>query len=595
MTILSIVIIIISSIFVYASYVKSATQSMRESIYKLQVESMQEDLNRMIVQKQKSTLAIALSLANDKSLIKTIEQNNIPYNGYSDLVAKLREHTLYKNVWIQIIDKNAVSIYRSWSTLKGDNLFTGRKDLAKVFADKKATYSINLCRFDLTMKSIVPIFDKKKFIGVLEVITHFNSIAENLKNSKIASVVVVKDEYKERITYPMTNIFIDDCYVANLNAPKELREYLKTHGIKNYLNNSYKIENGYIIVSHVLKDGMSKELGYYIMFKKISDINNPNLDFFTFKWIAAFVLLSLLILFTISNIFLIKNRNQKKYYRNILDTASNIVIVNDGTNIIDANKTFFKYFHNYTTLGEFLNEHKCVCEFFLEEEGYLHQEMGRLSWIEYILQHSDLIHKAKVEYVDNLYFFSITAALISKEKNHYGVVFTDITKEEQYQKELLDLSITDALTGIYNRHYFNQKIEEEVARAERYSSPLSLIMLDIDFFKRVNDEYGHAIGDKILVNYSKYISQMLRKTDTFCRTGGEEFIIILPYTALPEAEHLAQKLCQQIAEYKKILPITMSFGVAQFKKGNTVQAILKRVDDALYAAKESGRNRVVTN
>ena len=554
---------------------------------------MQEEVSRMIEEKQKATLALGLSLANDEKLALHIEQNSFFQTYYANLISGLTQDTLYKNVWIQILNKDGTSIYRSWSDLKGDNLFEIRDDIKEMNATKKSIYSISVGRFDLSIKSMVPIFLEKKFVGILEIITHFNSITHSLKDSQTQSVVLVKKEYKEQLIYPFTKMFLGDTYIANLDAPKNLQDYLQQHNPQNYFNNSYKVENGYLIVSYPLLNNQHKEIAYFIMFKKLSDIDSVNLQFFTFKWMTLFAFFSVVILFIFSNIILIKNRNQKLYYKNILDSSSNIMIVNDGKYLIDANKTFFKYFYKYDSLEKFLAKHKCICEFFIQEDGYLQSYMGDMYWTEYIIKYSEAVHKAKINYYDNISYFRVTIALISLEKKHYSVVFSDITKEEEYQQELLYLSTKDALTNTYNRRYFNQKIKEEISRAKRYNTALSLIMLDIDFFKRINDTFGHGVGDQVLIEYSHFISKILRQTDIFCRVGGEEFITILPHTTLHEAHNLAQKLCYAVENHKVITPITMSFGVVEYKQDDTEELILKKLDQALYAAKESGRNRVV--
>ena len=569
------------------------TQEMRDTVYKLQVKVMREDIAHMIEQKQKSSLAIALSIANDKSLVELIKQKEIPNDYYKNLISLFQKETLYQNVWIQLVDKNAISLYRSWSPLKGDALMADEDDLQNLTSTKSAYHTIAVGKFDLSLKSIVPIFDHNSFIGSLDLITHFNSISKDLKNSKIDSVVLLKKEYKKNLIYPFTKMFLDDYYIANLDAPKELRDYLKAHGIEHYLNNSYKIENGYIIVSYELKNTHAKTLGYYIMFKKTSDLPNLNLKFFSFMMIAFFVLFGLILLFIFSIIILIKNRNQKKYYKNILDSLNNIVVINNGIKMLYVNNVFFRYFPTYKNLDEFKKDYQCICDLFAKEEGYLQSQIANDYWVEYVINTPDKAHKAKIVFLGKTYFFSVSAALISKEKNHYSIVFSDITKEENYQKELLNLSTKDTLTGINNRHFFDQKLQEEFSRVVRYEHPLSLIMLDIDFFKRINDEYGHDVGDTVLIEYTKLISEMLRKTDFFCRVGGEEFIIILPYTTLSEAKNLAEKLRYNVEMTKKVLPVTMSFGVTHYQKNDTILSLLKRVDKALYKAKESGRNCVI--
>lgn len=569
------------------------TQEMRNAVYELQVEEMRENIARMIEQKQKSSLAIALSIANDKSLVELIKQKEIPTNYYSNLMLMFQKDTLYQNIWIQLVDKDAVSLYRSWSPLKGDTLMADEDDLQNTTSTKTPFHTISVGKFDLSLKSIIPIFDHHTFIGSLNLITHFNSISKDLKNNKIDSVVLLKKEYKKNLIYPFTKMFLDEYYIANLDAPKALRDYLKAHGTEHYLNNSYKIENGYIIVSYELKNTRTKTLGYYIMFKKIADLPNLNLEFFSFMMIAFFVLFGLILLFIFSSIIFIKNRNQKKYYKNILDSSNNIIVINNGIKILYVNNAFFQYFSTYQNLDEFKKEHNCICDLFAKEDGYLQSQMGNDYWIQYIINTPDKVHKAKIVFLGKTYFFSVSASLISKEKNHYSIMFSDITKEENYQKELFNLSIKDALTGINNRHFFDQKIKEEFSRAMRYKQPLSLIMLDIDFFKQVNDEYGHDVGDRVLIEYTKLVSEILRKTDFFCRVGGEEFIIILPHTTLSEAKKLAEKLRYNVEIAKKVLPVTMSFGVIQHEESDTILSLLKRVDTALYKAKESGRNRVI--
>lgn len=571
----------------------SNTHKMQDTIYDLQAKSMHEELAQVIIQKQKSTHALALSLANDEKLAISIVNNNIPQNYYADLISKLKNDTLYKNVWIQLLNKDGISIYRSWSNLRGDQLLKIRDDVKEVITTKQPIHSISVGKFDLSIKSMIPVFKENQFIGVLEIITHFNSIANSLKASHIESVILVKKEYKQKLIHPFTKMFLGDNYIANLNAPSDLIAYLKEHHPQNYFNNSHKIENGYLIVSYPLKDNLHKEIAYFIMFKKLSDINSIDLQYFTFKWIALFALFSIVVLFILSNIILIKNRTQKFYYKNILDSSSNIMIVNDGKRIIDANKTFFLYFYKYDSLEKFLEKHQCICDFFIQEEGYLHSYMGNVYWTEYIIKYDKKVHKVKINYYDTISYFRVTVSLILKEKKHYSIVFSDITKEEEYQKELLYLSTKDALTNTYNRRFFNEKIDEELARALRYDTALSLIMLDIDFFKHINDTYGHNVGDDILTEYSNFIAKTLRQTDTFCRIGGEEFMIILPHTSVNEAQSLAQKLCDGVENHRVITPITMSFGVVQYEKNDSEESLLKRVDDALYKAKESGRNCVV--
>ncbi|MDQ1244123.1 MAG: hypothetical protein QG565_463 [Campylobacterota bacterium] len=280
------------------------------------------------------------------------------------------------------------------------------------------------------------------------------------------------------------------------------------------------------------------------------------------------------------------------YYKNIIDSSSNIVIVVDKNSIIEVNKTFFKYFNKYNTLEEFKKEHKSISDFFVEEEGYICKNVDSLNWLECVMKNPKN-SQVKIIYDENIYYFSVGVSLISEENSHYSAIFSDITKEKVYQKELEYTNITDPLTKIRNRHYYNEQIKKESANANRYFYPLSLVVFDIDYFKRINDEQGHDVGDKVLVEYAKLISSHLRNGDIFCRIGGEEFTLILPHTEKSGAYKIADKLRVMVQEHKKVVPITVSFGVVEYIKGEDLEMTFKRADKALYEAKNGGRNRVV--
>jgi diguanylate cyclase (GGDEF)-like protein len=577
----------------YFGFVKSDVERMQNNIYKSQASAIKQELSSLIEQKQKATLALGLSLAQDKALGEFIVAKNIPQTYYQEFITQLTAQTLYKNVWVQVLDAKGTSLYRSWTNLKGDDLSAQSEEVKKILQDKQSSSCVSVGKFDLSIKSLVPIFHHGDFIGVLEVITHFNSITKTLSQNKIGSVILIDPKYKPRITHPFTKMFLDDYYIANLDAPKELRKYLRLHNTRSFLDDAYRVQDGYLIASYPLNDETGHLLGHTVMFKKLSDLKSSGIEYFTFRLTALFIIFSMVLFFVLGGALFIRNRRQKYYYKNILDSSSNIMIINDGKRLLDANKTFFKYFHHFTSLEQFSKVHRCVCEFFVAQEGYIQFQMGSLYWVHYVFQNPHLDHKVKIDYHGEITYFNVSVSKILEDEPLYSIVFSDITKQEQYQQELLDLSTKDALTGVYNRHFYNQKIAEEIARAQRYGEHLSLILLDIDNFKNVNDLHGHDIGDNVLIEYSELITKNLRKTDILCRIGGEEFVIILPHTSINEAEILANKLRAQIETFKLILPITMSFGVVTFLETDDAQTLLKRANKALYMAKEHGRNRVV--
>ncbi len=171
----------------------------------------------------------------------------------------------------------------------------------------------------------------------------------------------------------------------------------------------------------------------------------------------------------------------------------------------------------------------------------------------------------------------------------------EIEKRKKLEEELERLATIDSLTSIYNRYKIDSSLEEQIEIAKRYKRPLSIIFFDIDFFKKINDGYGHKVGDMVLKELSSFVSKTLRKSDIFGRWGGEEFLIILPETSKEEAYKLAEKLRKDIKShnFKDISKLTCSFGVASVKENDTIESIIKRVDDRLYKAKNLGRDKVI--
>lgn len=156
------------------------------------------------------------------------------------------------------------------------------------------------------------------------------------------------------------------------------------------------------------------------------------------------------------------------------------------------------------------------------------------------------------------------------------------------------LSLTDALTGVDNRRSFDDTLAEEIARAQRYDLPLSLVLLDLDHFKRVNDTRGHQAGDAVLKDAAKLLHDNVRQTDRVARTGGEEFAVVMPGLGQAEAVKAADRLRAILAAHPigEMPAVTASFGVAALGDGDTSASLYRRADKAMYAAKQAGRNRV---
>lgn len=178
--------------------------------------------------------------------------------------------------------------------------------------------------------------------------------------------------------------------------------------------------------------------------------------------------------------------------------------------------------------------------------------------------------------------------------SHFVSTGKDVTEHILLKEKLEKLSTTDALTGLANRLKFDELLLDSIERVKRYKVSLSVIIFDIDYFKKINDTYGHLCGDDVLKMIAKIGKDGIRKSDLFARWGGEEFIILQPDIPANKAQIFAERLRQTIEShnFEKVGRVTVSFGVTDFKEGDTGESFIKRVDDALYLAKENGRNRV---
>lgn len=194
--------------------------------------------------------------------------------------------------------------------------------------------------------------------------------------------------------------------------------------------------------------------------------------------------------------------------------------------------------------------------------------------------------------------FYWTDTTILPEYDEQGGIkgYTAISHDISDKKIIEELSVHDSLTGLGNRTLIDRVLEDEIERAERYGQVFSVIMLDIDHFKTINDTYGHLIGDEVLIGMASILTRGIRKTDTAGRWGGEEFLIVCPETSPERAEVLAENLRQLIAaqRFGETGFQSASFGISGYRPDDTADTLLQRVDEALYRAKQQGRNRVLS-
>lgn len=215
-------------------------------------------------------------------------------------------------------------------------------------------------------------------------------------------------------------------------------------------------------------------------------------------------------------------------------------------------------------------------------------------WADVTIIKSEELNTALIIHISGVVLFFILL-LLWKNRVLNRLVNIKTGELEQLNKELETLAYTDSLTQLYNRRYFFEFSEHLVLLSKRESNPLSLIMIDIDHFKSINDRYGHDVGDQVIKALSDRVSEMIRKSDLLARFGGEEFVLLLPGTDLDGAVIIAEKIREMIEGCRDVerVSFTISIGISQFfYQEEGLDTLIVRSDRALYQAKNSGRNKV---
>jgi len=287
---------------------------------------------------------------------------------------------------------------------------------------------------------------------------------------------------------------------------------------------------------------------------------------------------------------------QVKFNQFVLDSQNSILFIQTNNGLISANKSFLNFF-NVKDIEEFNTNNTSIVELFMTHDTFFCKKKLKndKNWLDIIDLNSDKEYNVLI--MDTNIFepkaFRVEVNKI-QNTNKYVISLTDITAITTKSKQFENKATYDTLTNIYNRSKFNELFEEHYNLFKRYNKPICFAIFDIDFFKDVNDNYGHVVGDETLITFSQTINEAVRNTDTFARWGGEEFTLLMPETTIEDGYVVVEKLRKLIEniDFKTIGQKTCSIGITQFIKDDTIDKILIRADEALYEAKENGRNKV---
>ena len=229
---------------------------------------IQNQAKVLVQEKKNATLTIGMTLAENDAIKTALTENRSQDIDFHKFSLKLRKYSDFKNVWFHLIKPDGTSFYRSWTDKKGDSILDYRIDIVELIDDPKIMSTVSVGMYDMTFKSIIPLFKDNKFIGIIEVITHFNSIAKTLMKKGIEPVILVDKHYKDQLKYPFTKTFIDDYYVAILNASKKHMKLIEQKGVDHFINekHEYHLPNEDFVTLYKLLDINENPMAYFILF-----------------------------------------------------------------------------------------------------------------------------------------------------------------------------------------------------------------------------------------------------------------------------------------------------------------------------------------
>ncbi|MBN2816155.1 MAG: diguanylate cyclase [Campylobacterales bacterium] len=510
---------------------------------------------------------------------------------------------------MHVFDKDGKSLLRLHQpSFYDDDIIKRRPSLQKMQQSFSYQHGFEIGMCDTTYRYQYPLFYDGAFVGSYEYSVDYNSILKEMKKfydedfiilfkatemEKIVKENALKTKFNylqidEKSYYSSQNCYKNSYDEKRLKYLYKLDEFI--HALE--LNRPSVIDYHFKSVSFSsvvtpLKSITGEDIAYIVV-----TIKDDSEEIFLSTFFMETFIVSLLSL--IVYLYILKQLKHRAYIQNLLNIQKDILIVTDGDRIKDANRALLEFF-NFSSLDEFITQHECICDFFIEEEGFLQKYNNGVLWLDYLLLNPNEHNRVKMQNQKTLQVFVFEIEFENFTGKNSFILFRDITQEYAKTLELQNQASYDGLTQIYNRSSFEQELTKELEKASRYGYTFSLIMFDIDHFKDVNDTYGHDVGDVILKEISRIVKNAIRDVDFFARWGGEEFMII-SNGDIKNSEDFAEKIRSLIEnhQFPHIGDLSASFGVTEYRTGDTAESIIKRSDNMLYSAKESGRNCVVS-
>lgn len=582
-------------LFFYQSYrhTKVAFEQINELVETSIDNLLEEASNKMIKNSLNERSNMLILSLNKGNFLDLVEQKN-----RDKLISILEsEYTLLKEQLPQfhimsIHDANGVSILRMHEkNIFGDDLTKYRPHIRDNVLSPKESGFYEVGKSGLYYRHVTPIYNENRLIGFFEIGMRPTLILDKIERVfgakgyvfvKNNSLTLDKNSSFKVGNYTLCKYcFEKDDFIIDILSQLKIDE-------KNY---SVSINNKtYSVISRPFYDGFKNEIGKVLLFKDVTFFKNQ-LSSLMIKGIILY-LISIVIIYIIFNNYIghllaqiNKQHNEMKRLNELISNSVLYTTSDLNGNITYVSKAFEK-FTGYSSKEVLGKNHKIF------KHKDMNSDFFKDMWsvINSNKQFQGEVKNRKKDGSD--YWIKLTIDPIFDERGNktgYAAYREDITDK----KDLEYISTHDKLTKLYNRYELEKNLRVKFKSAVRYGYKFGYIMFDIDRFKAINDNYGHHVGDLVLVKLSECVSNALREDDFIARWGGEEFVIVTVESTIDELVMLVKKLQNKIANtsFKPIESLTVSFGLTIYIEGDDEESIQQRADNALYKAKENGRDR----
>ena len=500
----------------YFFYFIPTNKDISSKIYLDKSEKMKELFREEVKKKYGKTDVLTYMLSEDKKIVEALIKKNSSLLNYENTLKQIEKLTDFKNLWIQIIDKNGYSFYRSWTNEVGDYVASGRLDVAEMMKNPRPLKGISVGRFDLTFKTMFPLFHNGEYIGLIEMVSKFNSIASTLKNQNIEPLMIAHENYTSNFIKPFSNLFIGNNYVANVNASEELIKKVEKNGIKKFLYiKNYILFENYLVTTDEIKDIHGGEMGFFILFFDQNNLNKSALTEFENQYLIEITIFSIIYILIILYFL---NRNYTKKLN--LEVRRKTAVINEQKSklesllqIYDKNVIFSK-----TDLKGFITH---ASEAFCKISGFSKEEL--IGKPHNIVRHPDMpkdIFKKMWEKIPKEETVTFEIKNLRKEGSPYWVladigpeydkngkhigyfaIREDITASKELEEVQRDIIFTMGSIAEFK----SKETGEHIKRVAKYSKILALAYgLDeteasmIELASPMHDIGKIAISDDIL-------------------------------------------------------------------------------------------------